>query len=128
MAAVVCAISLLTHPHLQVLAAASRVVHNPHSSHVTLVDIDDPKRHPLLPCFDARLFLFLVLIPLMFASFSRSFAERSGFGGGGLEGNVLEAIDGTSQWLLRSALRSRRARFGLIIYAMVLQVTGDYAI
>jgi hypothetical protein len=34
----------------------------------------------------------------------------------------METIDSTSQWLLRSALRSRRARFGLFIYAIVLQV------
>lgn len=65
---------------------------------------------------------FLNLSLVIFESFSRSFSERSGFGGGSFDGNILEAIDGTSQWLLRSALRSRRARLGLILYALVLQV------
>ena len=57
-------------------------------------------------------------------SCSRSFAERPGFGGGGGDGSIMETIDSTSQWLLRSALRSRRARFGLVAYAVVLQVVN----
>jgi hypothetical protein len=44
-----------------------------------------------------------------------------------MDGSVLETIDSTSQWLLRTALRSRRARFGLFFYAVVLQVRARFA-
>ena len=82
--------------------------------------------HPTL--FPLRLFLALSLTHAAAPRLlSRSLTERSGFGSGGMDGSVLETIDSTSQWLLRTALRSRRARFGLFIYAVVLQVRARFA-
>ena len=88
-----------------------------------------PKGIPLHPTlFALRLFVALFLTPPAAPRLlSRNLAERSAFGSGGMDGSVLETIDSTSQWLLRTALRSRRARFGLFIYAVVLQVRARFA-
>jgi hypothetical protein len=78
------------------------------------------------PLIDALLLSHAHLVLLCFCS--RSFAERSGFGRGGFDSDILETIDGTCQWLLRSALRSKHARFGLVVYAVVLQVVASFAV